>query len=152
MNAKLEILRRRMERQMPEKIPAPADDDLAAAIQRMIDQRVSEAIERQPAKQPAHVQRLLDQQFSKPAAPISDYRQLPAVPRAVQPKALEFQFGRDELGRINRVDVGGMQWYAQRNELGQITRMVPADLVPPPPAIEPPALAASRAYQLGEPR
>lgn len=145
---KLQIIARQMARNQPER--APASDDLAAAIERLVQERVDQAMEQQPAKPPAHVRRLMDD-FNKPE-PTTDFRQIPPTPKAPVPKALEFQFGRDELGRINRVDVGGMQWYAQRNELGQIVRMVPADLVPPPPAIEPPALAASRAYHPGEPR
>ena len=148
---KLEILARQMARNQPERVPAP-ESGLGAAIEQLVQQAVQEqvadAIEQR--KPPAHVRRLMDD-FNKPE-PTTDFRQIPPTPKAPVPKALEFQFGRDELGRINRVDEGGMQWYAQRNELGQITRMVPTDLVPPPPAIEPPALAASRAYQPPAPR
>ncbi|OPK06788.1 hypothetical protein [Pseudomonas sp. VI4.1] len=150
MNPKLQILERRLARQSPEKIPAPADDDLAAAIQRLVDQRVADALERQPVKPPARVQRVLDQ-FDAPK-PYTSFDQIPATPKTPAPKAREISLQRDELGRINIVNAGGMQWYAQRNELGDIVRLVPADITPMPPAIEPPALAAARKYNPGEPR
>jgi hypothetical protein len=149
---RLKILERQMtHRQIPEKVPAPAEDDLTAAIQRLVDQRVEQALEQQPVKQPAHVQRLLDQQFNKPIMPTS-FRQLPTVATTPAPKATEIQFQRDELGRVNVVNAGNLQFRVQRNEVGQIVRMVPADTAPMPPGIEPPALAAARKYQPGTPR
>ena len=152
MTPKFEIIARQIARhQQPERVQARAtDDDLAAVIQRMIDQRVSEAIERQPVKPPARVQRVFDQ-FDAPK-PYTDFRQIEPPPKARVPKAMELHFQRDELGRINRVNAGDMQWVVQRNELGDIVRMVPADIAPMPPAIEPPALAASRQYQAPAPR
>lgn len=143
---RLQILERRLARQSPEKIPAPADDDLAAAIQRLVDKRVEAALEQRPVKPPAHVQRLLDQQFEKPPMPTS-FKQIPPTPKAPAPKAMEFHFQRDELGRISVINAGDRQFRVQRNELGDIVRMVPADIAPMPPAIEPPALAAAREYQ-----
>lgn len=128
MSLKLALIARRMNLQTPERIPAPADDDLTAAIQRLIDQRVSEALEEQrPVKQPAHVRRLMDD-FNRPE-PTTDFRQIPPTPRTQPLKAMEFQFQRDELGRVAVVNAGNMQFRVQRNELGQIVRMVPSDMV-----------------------
>ncbi|WP_141234423.1 hypothetical protein [Pseudomonas sp. Irchel s3b6] len=149
-STKLKILERQMARQSPEKIPVPADDDLAVAIQRLVDQRVEAALEQRPVKQPAHVRRLMDD-FNRPE-PTTDFRQIPPTPRAVAPKAMEMSFQRDELGRINLVNAGLMQWRVQRNEVGQIVRMVPADIAPMPPAIAPPVLAEARTYDPGTSR
>jgi len=153
MNHKLSALARRMNL-TPEKIPAPAPESgLGAQIEQLIaqavEERVSSALDER--QQPAHIQRLLDRQFSKPSMP-TDYRELPPVARTPAPKAVDMIFQRDELGRIALVDVGFMQWRVQRNEVGQIVRMVPADIAPMPPAIEPPFLAKARQYRNGEPR
>ena len=64
----------------------------------------------------------------------------------------EIQFQRDELGRINVVNAGNMQWRVQRNELGEIVRMVPADIAPSQPVVEPAELNQAREYQPGTPR
>ncbi|MNE99367.1 hypothetical protein D3C80_1980360 [compost metagenome] len=50
---------------------------------------------------------------------------------------METQFQRDELGRVNVITVGTMQFHVQRNELGQVVRMVPADIAPLPPVVAP---------------
>lgn len=129
MSTKLALIARRINLQNPEKIPvAPASDDLAAAIERLVQERVEAELARQPVKQPAHVQQLLDRQFNKPSMP-TDYRELPPVQKTPAPKAMEVQFQRDELGRIALVDMGTVQWRVQRNEVGQIVRMVPSDMV-----------------------
>jgi hypothetical protein len=146
---KLAILQRQMERRTPERIPAPADD-LTAAIQQLIDQRVDQAMEEQPA--PAHVQRMLDRQFNKPAHMPTDYRELPAVAKTPAPKMREIQFQRDELGRVVTVSCGTLEFHVQRNPLGKIVRMVPSDIAPPPTAIEPPFKAEAREYNPGVPR
>ncbi|VVO87962.1 hypothetical protein PS903_02128 [Pseudomonas fluorescens] len=150
MSPKLAILERRMKLQASEKIPAPATGDLAATLEALIAERVDAALERQPVKPPARVQRITDQ-FDAPK-PYTSFDQIPATPKAPAPKAREMHFQRDELGRINRVNVGNMQWVVQRNELGDIVRLTPSDIAPMPPAIQPPALAASRAYQPPAPR
>jgi hypothetical protein len=134
VNAKLQLLQRKMDRQ---QAPAPttADDDLTAAIQRVVDQRVEQALEQQQAKQPPpQVQRLLNQQFRP--APITSFEQLPPVPRTRAPKAAETQLARDELGRVNKITVGTMEFYVQRNELGQAVRVVPSDTAPMPPVVQ----------------
>lgn len=146
MDHKLAALSRRLKM---EDEPAPATKSgLGAQIEKLIDQRIEQVMaQHHEQMMPTHVQRMLDRQFSKPSMPISDYRQLPPVARTPAPKAMELQFQRDELGRIALVDVGFCQWRVQRNGLGQIVRMVPADIAPMPPAIEPPFLASAREYK-----
>ncbi|MHA6232728.1 hypothetical protein [Pseudomonas fluorescens group sp. PF-69] len=146
MNPKLAILQRRMNLQ-PEQAPVPeSGHGLGVAIEQLIadevSRRVGEAMQQSPK-----VQRLLDD-FNRPK-PTTDFKQLPPVARTPAPKAMELQFQRDELGRVAMVDAGFMQWRVQRNEVGQIVRMVPADIAPIPPAIEPPYLGKARQYQDG---
>ncbi|VVQ05077.1 hypothetical protein [Pseudomonas fluorescens] len=149
---KLQILARQMARhQQPERVPAPDTSDLGAALEALIAQRVDEALTKEREQRPPpRVQRVFDQ-FDAPK-PYTDFRQIEPPPKARVPKAMELHFQRDELGRINIVNAGDMQWRVQRNELGDIVRLVPADIAPMPPAIEPPALAASRAYKPPAPR
>ncbi|WP_191830884.1 hypothetical protein [Pseudomonas fluorescens] len=136
MSPKLKLLQRSVLRQTPEQAPAPEAPGVGAAIERMIadevERRVGEAVERKP---PAQVQRVIDQ-FDAPK-PVTDYRQLPPTPRAPAPKAMETQFMRDALGRVNKISVGNLHFYVQRNELGQVVRMVPDDNGAFPPAIPP---------------
>jgi hypothetical protein len=125
---KLSLIQRRLERQT-EKAPAPASDDLAGAIERLVQERVDQALEQRPVKQPAHVQRLLDQQFNNPA-PVT-VKQLPPAPKT--PKVIEsVVVQRDELGRIKKMvskPASGdgptfEMTVAQRDENGYIARMV----------------------------
>ncbi|MHC8382660.1 hypothetical protein [Pseudomonas sp. LB3P14] len=137
----------RIARQLPaEKAPPPEGYGLGASIERLIadevSRRVGDALEEQ---------RQLDRQFNKPA-PITDYRDLPPVPRTQPPKAMDVTFQRDELRRIAVVNMGDEQWRVQRGALGDIVRMVLIDQAPVPPAITPPYLPAARKYQPGEPR
>lgn len=131
MNAKLAILQRQMDRRAPE--PVPESHGLGAAIESLIAdevaRRVGEAVDRQP---PARVRELF-----KAPDPVTDFKQIPPVPKAPTRTMGEIQFGRDELGRIAQVSLGAMQFYVQRNELGQVMRMVPADIAPMPPCLPP---------------
>ncbi|KZN16201.1 MULTISPECIES: hypothetical protein [Pseudomonas] len=59
MSAKLQLLQRRMNSSTPEKNPVePASDDLAATIERLVQERVREELAKQP-KLPAPVQRIV---------------------------------------------------------------------------------------------
>lgn len=149
MSEKLRLLERRMARQNPERIPAPEPSGLGAAIDQMVQQAVQEQVADVLEKQRSSRVRDLMRQFDAPA-PVSDFKQIPPTPRAIQPKAMEMQFQRDELGRVNVVNMGTMQFHVQRNEVGQIVRLVPADIAPVPPAI--PYEAAAREYKPGAPR
>jgi hypothetical protein len=151
MNAKLAALARKLKME-ESPTPAPTDcGDLACSIQQLVDQRIEQAMtQHHEQMMPVRAQRLLDR-FDKPPM-VTDYHELPPVARTPAPKAVDIIFQRDELGRIALVDVGSCQWRVQRNGLGQIVRMVPADIAPMPPAIEPPFLAKARQYQPGEPR
>jgi hypothetical protein len=137
MNSKLALIQRKLERKTPERVPAPETGSLGAAIDAMVQEeiarKVGEAMDRRP---PPRVRDL----FRAPE-PYTSFDQIPPVPRAPAPKAVEIQFGRDELGRYNRVSMGDRQYYVQRNELGEIVRLVPADIAPMPPALPAPALA-----------
>lgn len=136
MNAKLQLLQRKVLRQAP----APVDDrGVGAAIEQLIadevERRIDEVVQKQP---PARVQQVLDG-YNKPK-PVTDYRELPSIPRTRAPKAMETQFMRNELGQVNKITVGTMEFYVQRNELGQVVRMVPADIAPLPPPVPPAAI------------
>lgn len=145
MSPGMERLARQQERQAPAPVP---DGGLGATIERLIadevQRRVGEAEER------ARQQRLLDRQFNAPAP--RTFEQIPPVPRTQPPKAMEFTFQRDELRRIAVISVDGEQWLVQRGAHGEIVRMIPADVAPMPPAIEPPELKQARQYRPGTPR
>lgn len=140
MNGKLSLIQRKLERENSARIPAP-DTGIGAAIEDLIanevERQVTEASERRP---PSHTQMLLDRQFAKPEKQTTSFDQLPPVARTPAPKDRTFQFQRDELGRVSTVSVGNLQFVAQRNELGQIVRIVPSDLAPMPPVVAPAAL------------
>lgn len=128
MSSKLALIARRMNLQSPEKAPAPADDDLSAAIQRLVDQRI-EAAQQQPSP---HVQRLLDQQF-KPKTTYTDFAQIPSTPRPKTPPNFEAVVSqRDQFGRIAKmiskpINGEGPTFeiqVTQRDENGNIHRVV----------------------------
>lgn len=153
MSPKLALIARQFARSNPEKKPEPEAHGLGAAIEKLIadevERRVGEVMTER-TKEPAHVRRLMDD-FNRPA-PVTDYRQLPAVPHKQPMKAMDITFQRDELRRIAVVDMGSMQFRVQRGALGEIVRMVPIADAPMPPAIEPPLKASARQYNPGEPR
>jgi hypothetical protein len=151
---RLKILERQFARQNPERIPAPADSSglgasIDAMVQEAVQQQVADALERQPRS--PRVRELM-RQFDAPEPTYTDFKQIPPTPRAIQPKAMEIQFQRDELNRVSVVSCGTMQFYVQRDQLGKIVRMVPSDIAPLPPAIKPPFKAEARKYDPGEPR
>ena len=151
---RLQILERKMARHsQPEKVPAPAADDLTAAIQQLIDQRVSEALERQPVKQPAHIQRLLDQQF-KPPMP-TDYRQLPPTPKAPKPP-FNMIIHRDAAGLITWTEMTNglvtIRTQAIRDGAGKMIGMREIEESPVLPAPAIPFKAEAREYDPGTER
>lgn len=150
---KLQILARQMARhQQPERAPAPASDDLAAAIERLVQERVDQAMEQQPAKTPAHVRRLLDQQFDKPPMP-SDYRELPPVAKTAPKKSFGAIFHRDGAGQILWAEMSnGVKLEAVRDGAGNIVAMRQVEESPVLPALDIAAKAEARAYHPGEPR
>ncbi|TDF77708.1 hypothetical protein [Pseudomonas sp. H9] len=132
MNSKLNLIARqvnRREQQAP--APAPEVSGVGSAIEAMIEQAVNERVQAQLAEQ----KRMLEAQ--QPKSQYTDYRQLPPLPQARAPKAVETQLMRDELGRVNKITVGTMEFYVQRNPRGQAVRVVPADTAPLPPAVPP---------------
>lgn len=150
MNAKLSLLQMRMDRQSPGSSPTPASDDLAAAIERLIEQRVDDAVAQ--AKPPAHVQQLLDRQFSKPAAPCTEYRQLPAIPTAAPKKPMRMLWHRDGAGRVLWVEFDGVKLEVMRDAAGLILGARQIDESPVLPALDIAHKAAARQYKPGEPR
>jgi hypothetical protein len=148
-----------MDRRTPEKIPAPASDDLAAAIERLVQERVDQALEQQPVKQPAHVQRLLDRQFAKPPMP-TDYRQLPPTQKPDK-KPAEFTtiWHRDGAGQLlwsETIADDGRRFITkvERDGAGAIVRCktTPPDESPVLPALDIDYKAKARKYDPGEPR
>ncbi|MDH0707035.1 hypothetical protein N5D53_10955 [Pseudomonas sp. GD03862] len=131
MNSKLSLIARQVERREQQQAPAPVETSgiggaIEAVIERMVEERVAAAL--------AEQRRQLE--FNKPK-PVTDYRDLPPIPRTRAPKSMECQLYRDELRRVNRISIGTMEFVVQRNEVGQVVRMVPADIAPLPPAAPP---------------
>lgn len=152
MSSKLNLIARMAARQTPEKIPvAPASDDLAAAIERLVQERVDQALAQQPERQPVHVQRLLDRQFNKPLMPTS-FEQLPVVQKTAPAKNLSMQLHRDAGGVIRWMECCGQKFRAVRDSAGVLLGIEQVDESPvlPPPDI--PFKASARQYQPGEPR
>lgn len=145
MSPKLALIARRMQRQTPEKIPAPTDD-LTAAIQRLVDERVEQALEQQPVKQPAHVRRLMDQ-FNAPA-PVTDYHQLPPVPRAQPKKPFNMLLHRDAVGQILWCEMpDGTKVEVVRDGAGEAIALREITESPVMPALDIAYKAEARAYQ-----
>jgi hypothetical protein len=142
MSPKLAALQRRMKLPIPEKEPAPAAIErpnvqgavlppkLALIARRLARQSpdTGEA-ESQP---PAHVQRLLDQQFAKPAMPTS-FDQLPPVARTKPMSPRETVVTqRDYLHRIQKLETRSLDGSGpvlvsevmQRDEEGGIVRVL----------------------------
>lgn len=131
MTPRLQLIARQMDRREQQQAPAPVETSgIGGAIENMIEQAVEERVAAALAEQ----RRLLE--ISRPA-PVTDFKQLPPIPQTRAPKAMEVQLMRDELRRVNKITVGTMEFVVQRNELGQVVRMVPADIAPMPPAVPP---------------
>lgn len=132
MSAKLRSIARQLGYDQP-KPPAPAPaGGFASAMDAYINERVeagvAEALER-------HRERL-----SVPPVPVPriDFKDVPPPPRTTPPVDMSMLIERDELGRVQYMSIGKTRLLAQRNELGQVVRLVPAaDTAPPPPAIPP---------------
>lgn len=153
MSPKLELIARRM-KLPPSGVPAPdTSSGLGQAIESMIadevERRVGEAVDRRP---PSHAQQLLDRQFNRPAVPISDYRDLPPVPKTAPKKNLDAVFHRDGAGKVRWVEINGVKFEALRDRAGVLLGMkeITASPVPPPPDIA--AKTEARQYQPGKPR
>jgi hypothetical protein len=145
-----------MSRQTPERIPAAPADDLAAAIERLVQERVDQAVEEQPVS--AHVQRLLDRQFYKPPMPTS-FRQIEPVQKPdKKPAEYETTWFRDGAGKISWCETiaNGVRFktVVERDGGGNIVRTKTTaggeSPVLPPPDIDPETKA--REYNPGEPR
>ncbi|MCO8261749.1 hypothetical protein NC656_09330 [Pseudomonas asiatica] len=132
MSPKLNLIARQVHRREEAPAPVPeASGGVGNAIEQMIvaevDRRVGEAL--------AEQRRQLEAQQPKPR--YDSFAQVPPVPQTRAPKAIETQFVRDELGRVNRITVGTMEFHVQRNQRGQAVRIVPADTAPLPPPVPP---------------
>lgn len=136
---RLKILERQMLRKTPEQAPVPASDDLAAAIERVVQERVEQALDQRPVKPPAHVQRIRDQ-FDAPA-PYTDFKQIPPTPTPKRPPAFESLVSqRDHLGRIAKMVSKPLAGdgptfesvITQRDENGRIVRMTTSVIDTPP--------------------
>jgi len=137
MNPKLHLIHRQVERRQAANAPAP-EPQASGGVGNAIEQMIAAEVERRVGEALAEQKRMLEAQQPKPR--YYDFAQIPPTPqtRTRTPKAVETQFMRDELGRVNRITVGTMEFYVQRNQHGQVVRMVPAaDTAPLPPV--PPA-------------
>jgi len=133
MNPKMHLIARQVERR--EQATAPAPVEASGGVGNAIEQMIAAEVERRVGEALAEQRRQLELNMPKPT--YTNYRQLPPVQQTRAPKAVETQFVRDELGRVNRILVGGLEFYVQRNQRGQVVRMVPADIAPLPPVVAP---------------
>lgn len=106
----------------------PATGDLADAISQLIaeqvEQRVSEHLERQPTG--TRLRQLL-RQGSSPPPMATDFKELPPTPTTPLPTMQGAIIQRGEDGRCTGVTIGATQLRVQRDDLGRILRLVPAD-------------------------
>lgn len=148
----LRLLERKMLRR---QTPAPAPEGghgLGAAIEQLIaeevERRVGEAMDER-AKQPPHVRDL----FRAPA-PVTDYRDLPPVPRAQPPKEpLNMIIHRDGAGLITWCEMNdGTKVEMVRDGAGEAIALREITESPVLPALEIPFKGEARQYQPGVPR
>lgn len=132
MSPKMKLMARKVERR---EQAAPAPVEATGGVGNAIEQMIAEEVKRRVGEALAEQRRVLEAQQPKPR--YYDFSQLPPVASRPQPKAIETQFVRDELGRVNRITVGTMEFYVQRNQRGQAVRIVPADTAPLPPVVAP---------------
>lgn len=148
MSPKLALIARKMARQTPEQAPAPEGHGLGAAIEKLIadevERRVGEVMEQEA--------RVRDQ-FRAPA-PVTDYRQLPQVPRAQPPKEpLNMTIHRDGGGLITWCEASdGTKIQTVRDGAGNMIAMREVSESPVLPALEIPFKGEARQYQPGVPR
>ncbi len=150
---KLQQILRRTERNRAEPAEkAQPAGDLASAISQLIaeqvEARVSEALERQRDRLQPTGPRL--QSLMRTPAPSSE--PAPRTPAPSMPKDLTALIHRDAKGRAAWIEIGGLRFDVQRNELGRITRMVQREESPVLPPLEIPFKASAREYNPGEPR
>lgn len=132
MNSKLSLIAKQVERREQQQAPAPVEtSSIGGAIENMIEQAVEERVQAALAEQRRQLE------ISRPQPTYTSFEQIPATPKAVTPKPREVSFDRDEFGRVSAAHCGNFTLYCQRNELGQIVRMVPSDTTPMPPAVAP---------------
>ncbi|HBM65943.1 MAG TPA: hypothetical protein DD418_20900 [Pseudomonas sp.] len=132
MNSRLSLIARQVERREQQQAPAPVESSgLGAALEQVINEAVEARVQAALQEQKRQLE------FSKPKPTYTDFKDLPPVHRAAAPRAMEVQLMRDELRRVNKITVGNLEFYVQRNELGQIVRFVPEGTVPLPPAVPP---------------
>lgn len=146
MNPKLAALHRKLNLQ-PDKAPAP-ESGLGAQIEALVadavQMQVADAIER---KQPARMQRLLDD-FNRPK-PTTDYRQLPLVQKTAPAKNMSAQIMRDGAGLARWVQIGDCKFEALRDSNNMLVGMRQLDENPVLPALDIPFKAEAREYQEG---
>lgn len=150
MNPRLQQIMRNVERKHPPVEKAQPAGDLGSAIEQLIQQQVEERVSAELDKHRERLQQhspRVQQLLRDRPAPSSESP--PPAPKTPLPGAV---ITRGEDGRAATIAIGSMQFRVMRDELGRIQRMVPADSVPPQPAIEPVELAGARQYREPEPR
>jgi len=152
MNPRLAQIMRTVQRRQPPPAEKAPSDGLAGAIEQLIaeqvEARVSEALERQRDRLQPTGPRL--QSLMRTPAPSSE--PAPRTPAPSMPKDLTALIHRDAKGRAAWIEIGGLRFDVQRNELGRITRMVQREESPVLPPLEIPFKASAREYNPGEPR
>lgn len=149
---RLQQILRDIERKKPKPAEkAPASGDLGAAIESMINEAVQERVS---AELDRHRDRL---QHSPRVQQLMRERPVPASEptppaRTAPPKDLAAQLHRDGKGRTAWVEIGGLRFDIERNELGRVTGMRQREESPVLPPLEMPYKASAREYNPGEPR
>lgn len=135
MNPRLQQILRDVERRKPPAEKAPASD-LGAALEQLIAEQVQERVSLELGRQQdlQHNPRLRQLTRSSPPPMATDFKDVPPPPRVPLPGVQGAVIERGEDGRATMVSIGSMQLRVQRDQLGRILRLVPADVVPPQPA------------------
>lgn len=117
MNARMQLIARQLER---EQAPAPAPE-ASSGIGGAIEAMISQAVEERVAAALAEQRRQLE--FNKPK-PVTDYRDLPPIPRTRAPKAMQATIQRDGAGVARAMVINGQRFLLQRDAAGQLVGFV----------------------------
>ncbi|MEZ1837565.1 hypothetical protein QVM62_06850 [Pseudomonas putida] len=123
MNPKLSLIARQVDRR-EQQAPAPnmPSGGIGGAIEAMIEQAVNERVEAALAEQRRQLE------ASRPPAPrYTSFEQIPPVPKARAPKAMQGTVQRDGAGVARAMVINGQRFLLQRDAAGQLIGFVHED-------------------------
>lgn len=122
MNAKMQLIHRQVERRQVAPAPAPVAE-ASGGVGNAIEAMIADEVERRVAQALAEQRRQIE--ASRPPAPtFTDYRQLPPIPRAAAPRALQGTVQRDGAGVARAMVINGKRLLLQRDAAGQLVGFV----------------------------